>query len=122
MFAYALQDSIQTKHKRVQVYVCHPGASHTSLIRDTANFATRFAYRLMVKIGITQSAEKGAYSQVMCATENNLKQRAYYGPTGWLNFGGPVGECNLADFVLDQAVQHKLWTLSEQETSLSWSW
>jgi len=122
MFAYALQDTVQAKHKHVQVYVCHPGASNTSLIRDTANFATRFAYRLMVKTGIAQSAEKGAYPQVMCATENNLKQRAYYGPTGWLNFGGPVGECNLADFVLDQAVQHKLWQLSEQETSLSWSW
>ncbi|CAH0529858.1 SDR family oxidoreductase [Vibrio hippocampi] len=121
MFAYELQDKIQAANKRVQVYVCHPGASNTSLIRDSASLMTRLSWGLMVKIGLAQTAEKGAYPEVMCATEENLKQRAYYGPTGLMNFGGPVGEAKLESFVLDKAVLTKLWTLSEQQTSMQWS-
>lgn len=121
MFAYELQDRIKAASKKVKVYVCHPGASNTTLIRESANFATRTSWSLMVKIGMAQTAEKGAYPEVMCATENSLEQRAYYGPTGIMNFGGPVGECKLESFVLDKDALTKLWTLSENETSLSWS-
>jgi hypothetical protein len=121
MFAYELQDRIKAADKNVKVYVCHPGASNTSLIRECASFATRFSLSLMVKLGVAQTAEKGAYPEVMCATEDKLKQRAYYGPTGMMNFGGPVGECELESFVLDKEVLTRLWALSEKETSLSWS-
>lgn len=74
----------------------------------------------MVKLGVAQSAEKGAYPEVMCAAQSNLKQHAYYGPTGFLNFGGPVGECKLESFVLDKKVLTKIWTLSEQQTAFKW--
>ncbi len=120
MFAYELQERIQAANKNAKVYVCHPGASDTSLIRESASFATRFSWSLMVKMGLAQSAEKGAYPEVMCATEENLKERAYYGPSGRMNWVGPVGECELESFVLDKEVLTRLWTLSENETSLSW--
>lgn len=120
MFAYKLQDKIKQQGKAVEVYVCHPGASNTSLIRKSASLATRLSWSIMVKLGLAQSAEKGAYPEVMCATAPNLKQRAYYGPTGLMNFGGPVGECKLESFVLDDDVLTKLWILSEKETSHIW--
>jgi NAD(P)-dependent dehydrogenase (short-subunit alcohol dehydrogenase family) len=120
MFAYELQNKIKAANKSVKVFVCHPGASNTSLINEKANFATRFSWSLMVKMGVAQTAEKGAYPEVMCATEDNLKQRAYYGPTGLMNFGGPVGEGKLEPFVLDKDVLTKLWVLSEKETSFNW--
>lgn len=120
MFAYHLQNKIKQQRKHVEVYVCHPGASNTSLIRESASFATRLSWSVMVKLGLAQSAEKGAYPEVMCATESNLKERTYYGPTGLMNFGGPVGECELESFVLDEKVLTKLWTLSEKETAHSW--
>ena len=118
MFAYELQDRIQAANKKAKVYVCHPGASDTSLIREKASLATRISWSLMVKMGLAQTAEKGAFPEVMCATENDLKQRAYYGPTGMMNFGGPVGECKLEPFVLDKEVLTRLWALSEKETEL----
>jgi hypothetical protein len=34
---------------------------------------------------------------------------------------GPVGECPLEEHALDRDMAAKLWTLSEQKTSLSWS-
>ena len=121
MFAYELQDKIKAANRNVEAYVCHPGASNTSLIRDSASLATRLSWSIMVRIGVAQTAEKGAYPEVMCATQDNLKQRAYYGPTGLMNFGGPVGECKLEAFVTDKAVLTRLWILSEQETSITWS-
>ncbi|MAD14979.1 MAG: oxidoreductase [Alteromonadaceae bacterium] len=120
MFAYKLQDMVNQHGRSVKVFVCHPGASNTSLIRDSASLATRLSWSIMVKLGLAQSAEKGAYPEVMCATENNLAERAYYGPTGLMNFGGPVGECKLESFVLDDEVLTRLWTLSEIETKHKW--
>ncbi|MDG3086319.1 SDR family oxidoreductase [Vibrio hannami] len=121
MFAYELQDKIKAANQNVKVFVCHPGASNTSLIRESASLATRLTWSIMVKIGLAQTAEKGAYPEVMCATEDNLEERAYYGPTGMMNFGGPVGECKLEPFVLDKDVTTRLWTLSEQQTAFNWS-
>jgi NAD(P)-dependent dehydrogenase (short-subunit alcohol dehydrogenase family) len=120
MFAYELQDKIKDAGKSVEVYVCHPGASNTSLIRKSANLVTRISWAVMVKVGLAQTAEKGAYPEVMCATELNLKECAYYGPTGLMNFGGPVGECKLEPFVLEKDVLTRLWTLSEKETDFRW--
>ena len=52
----------------------------------------------------------------MCATEDNLNQQAYYGPSGRMNWVGPVGECKLEPFVLDREIATKLWTISENQT------
>jgi len=120
MFAYELQNRVRAANKPVEVYVCHPGSSNTSLIDEKAGFMTRMVWSLMVKTPLVQTAEKGAYPEVMCATEDNLKQRAYYGPTGFMNFGGPVGECKLEPFVYDSEVIAKLWDVSEQATSMKW--
>jgi NAD(P)-dependent dehydrogenase (short-subunit alcohol dehydrogenase family) len=120
MFAYELQDKIKAAGKNVKVYVCHPGASNTSLIRESASLMTRISWAFMVKIGLAQTAEKGAYPEVMCATEENLKERAYYGPTGLMNFGGPVGEGKLESFVVQKDALTRLWSLSEKETAIDW--
>ena len=121
MFAYELQDKIAAANRNVKVYVCHPGASNTSLIRESASVMTRVSWWIMVKLGLAQSAERGAYPEVMCATEAPLKERAYYGPTGLMNFGGPVGECKREPFVLDKPVLTTLWERSEEATSFNWS-
>lgn len=121
MFAYELQNRIKAANRAVEVYVCHPGSSKTSLIDEKASFMTRAVWGLMTLTPMVQSAEKGSYPEVMCATEDDLEQLAYYGPTGMMNFGGPVGECKLEPFAYDSNVIEKLWALSEKETSQSWT-
>jgi NAD(P)-dependent dehydrogenase (short-subunit alcohol dehydrogenase family) len=120
MFAYELQNRLKTVNSPVSVYVCHPGSSNTSLIDEKAGFLTRAMWSLMVLTPLVQSAEKGAYPEVMCATEDGLKQRAYYGPTGFMNFGGPVGEGKLEPFAHDSEVIARLWEVSERATSYIW--
>lgn len=114
MFAYELQRRIKSAGKQTEVYVCHPGASKTSLIRKDAPFVTRLSWAIMSRLPIVQSAEKGAYPEVMCATEPGLKQEAFYGPTGMMQWTGPVGECKLEDHPLDEAIAKRLWKVSEE--------
>jgi len=102
--AFELQRRIEKAGKKTRVYVCHPGASNTSLIREDAPLMTRLTWGIMSRLPIVQSAEKGAYPEVMCATEPDLKQLAFYGPTGFMQWSGPVGECKMEDHPLEAAV------------------
>lgn len=118
IFAYELQRRVKEAGKTVQVQVCHPGASRTGLIRDTADLKTRVLAILL--LAFAQSAEKGSWPEVMCATEEGLEEKKYYGPTRF-EMVGPVGECPLEAFTLEQEQATRLWALSEQKTDLSWS-
>lgn len=69
---------------------------------------------------LTQSAEKGAYPQLMCATEPNLDQSGFYGPTGRSNWVGPVGEHDIKPYAKDKVVAKRLWEISEKETGVTW--
>ena len=120
MFAYELQDRVKATGKNVEVYVCHPGSSATSLISTSGSLASRIVFGLMSLSPLVQSAEKGAYPEVMCATENGLEQRALYGPTGRMEWVGPVGEGTLEPYAYEKAVMVKLWDRSEQETDFQW--
>ncbi|MEP3277209.1 MAG: SDR family oxidoreductase [Stappiaceae bacterium] len=121
MFAYELQDRVKAAGQNVDVYVCHPGSSATSLISTSGGLVTRLAWWLMSKSPMVQTAEKGAYPEVMCATESGLEQRALYGPTGRMEFVGPVGKGTLHPHAHDKTVMSKLWDVSEKATGFSWS-
>ncbi|MFW2381440.1 MAG: SDR family oxidoreductase [Acidimicrobiales bacterium] len=120
MFAYELQDRLKAANSDVEVYVCHPGSSRTSLISTSANLMTRAMFKLMSMSPMVQSAEKGAYPEVMCATEDGLEPRALYGPTGRNEWVGPVGKGSLEPFAYDKPVMERLWSLSEKETGCDW--
>jgi hypothetical protein len=59
----------------------------------------------------------------MCATESEeiLNEKAYYGPTGLMQWKGPVGECTLEAHAQDMAVASKLWDRSEKEVNFMWN-
>ena len=122
MFGYELQDRIEAANKDVKVYVCHPGSSATSLIKNSGGLRDRILFGLMSKTPLVQSAEKGAYPEVMCATEaeGNLRQKAYYGPTGRLQWTGPVGECELKENAQDKRIAVRLWDVTEEATDFKW--
>ena len=122
MSVYELQDRLKKADKtNVKVYACHPGASRTSLIKTNGSMMTRFIWQLMKLSPLVQSAEKGSYPQLMCATEPNLNQNGFYGPTGRNYWTGPVGECKLEPHAKDKVVAVKLWEASEEATGLKWN-
>ena len=122
MCVYELQDRLKNAGKtKVKAYACHPGASRTSLIKTSGSLMTRFIWQLMKWSPMVQSAEKGSYPEVMCATEPDLDQSGFYGPTGMGYFKGPVGECKLEPHAKDKAVSERLWQVSEEATGLKWN-
>ncbi len=122
MSIYELQDQLKNAGKKdVKVYACHPGASKTALITTSGSLMTRFAWWLMTLSPMVQSAEKGSYPEVMCATEPDLDQDGFYGPTGRGYFKGPVGECKLEPHAVDKAVSKRLWEVSEKATGVEWN-
>lgn len=118
MFGYELHRRSQEARKNVAAYVCHPGASRTSLIRSNTGLATRVMWKIMSPFA--QSAERGSWPEVMCATHDGLEAERYYGPTR-AEMTGPVGECQLHEHALDREAAKRLWTISEEKTGLSWS-
>jgi len=120
MFGYELQDRVKASAKNLRVYVCHPGSSATSLISTNGSMTTKAIFWLMTKTPLVQTAEKGSYPAIMCATEDGLEERALYGPTGLIEFVGPVGKGSLNAHAYDKSVMEKLWTISEQETGFRW--
>lgn len=122
MTVYELQDRLKKAGKTaVKAYACHPGASATSLIRTSGSLMTRFIWQIMKLTPLVQSAEKGAYPMLMCATEPNLDQTGFYGPTGRNNFGGPVGAHKLESHAKDKVVMERLWEVSEQAVGIEWN-
>ncbi|MGQ7843507.1 SDR family oxidoreductase [Granulosicoccus sp. 3-233] len=121
MFAYELQDRVKEAGRHIEILVCHPGSSATSLIKTSGGLGTRIMFGLMSLSPLVQSAEKGAYPEVMCATEEGLEQRALYGPTGRMEWVGPVGRGTLEPYAYDKPVMNRLWERSEKDTGFSWS-
>ncbi|MFY0714562.1 SDR family oxidoreductase [Seonamhaeicola sp. NFXS20] len=122
MTAYELQDKLKQAGKtNVKTYACHPGASSTSLIKTSGSLLTRFIWQIMKLTPMVQSAEKGAYPELMCATEPDLDQAGFYGPTGKNYWTGPVGECKLEPHAKDKAVMQKLWSVSEDAVGIKWN-
>lgn len=117
MFAYELQRRVAAKGQSVQVHVCHPGASRTDLINKNTPLATRLAWSVLSLLA--QSAAQGAWSQIMCATQDGLQPASYYGPKK-AQMVGPVDAGPLESFALDKDVAAKLWALSEEKTSFNW--
>ena len=118
IFAYELQRRVRAANKRVQVLVCHPGASRTNLLKDTAGPFQKALWSVLSLLA--QSAERGSWPEVMCATEAGLEPAKLYGPTRF-EMVGPVGECALDPCALDEEMASRLWAISEQKTSLNWS-
>jgi len=121
MCVYELQDRLKIAGKTdVKVYACHPGSSSTSLIKTSGKLTSRIIFGLMALSPLVQSAEKGAYPELMCATEEDLDEGGYYGPTGLMDWVGPVGDCVIEPHALDKPVAEKLWDVSEQATGFKW--
>lgn len=122
MTIYELQDRLAKAGKTgVKAYACHPGSSRTSLISTSGSFMMRMIFGLMKLSPLTQPAENGAYPELMCATEENLDEKEFYGPTGRSNWVGPVGAHHIEPHAKDKAVAKKLWDMSEEATGIKWN-
>ena len=117
MFGYDLQRRVNAAGKKIVIQVCHPGASRTNLLDDTAGIFLRMIWAVMSIFA--QSAEKGSWPETLCAAEEDVEDNKMYAPTR-NEMVGPIDECPIDPCALDQDAATKLWAISEERTGLSW--
>lgn len=114
MFGFELQRRSKANGWRVTSITAHPGVSHTNLINNGmgASSAGGFAWRYLGFL--FQPVPQGALPTLFAATDPAAKPGGYYGPQGFFEMRGEVGEASPPSQSLDAAVARRLWDVSEE--------
>ncbi len=105
----------------------HPGVAATSLFSNGAGKSDDGKARLLQAVSawltsrMAQSASSGALPTLYAATSPHAAKAAYYGPTGFMEFQGRVGDATVAQSAMDHAVAARLWSASETLTGAQWT-
>ncbi|TNE88397.1 MAG: SDR family NAD(P)-dependent oxidoreductase [Deltaproteobacteria bacterium] len=118
LYGFELQRRLAARGSKATAYAAHPGYAATNL--QTAGVGMeggskllRGLYAITNKV-MAQTATEGAYPLVLAAAAPDAKPGAYYGPTGFYQYRGPVGESYIHPKAKDEAVARGLWELSEE--------
>jgi NAD(P)-dependent dehydrogenase (short-subunit alcohol dehydrogenase family) len=112
MFTYELQRRLSGAGTTIAV-AAHPGLASTELTRNSPAIAA-FANAL-----ISQKAAMGALPILRAATDPGVLGGQYYGPRGPLGARGYPTLAQSSRQSHDTALQHRLWTVSEQLTGIT---
>jgi NAD(P)-dependent dehydrogenase (short-subunit alcohol dehydrogenase family) len=116
MFTYELQRRLASHGTTVAV-AAHPGVSNTELTRNVPA-AFRMPVTWLAPL-LTQSAEMGALPTVRAATDPAVLGGQYYGPGNRGEIRGYPKLVTSSPESHDQAVQQRLWTVSEELTGVT---
>jgi len=127
MFAFELQRRSDEQGWGLLSLAAHPGLAATALLHNgqrlggdgTLSWIEIFSGWLPPVLA--QSASDGALSTLYAATSPDAVKSGYYGPTGFMELKGRVGEAKVAPRARDQAVAAKLWKVSETLTGVHWA-
>ena len=125
MFAFELQRRSDTLRWGLMSNATHPGYATTGL-QSAGPGLGRTAPSLAERIGkqiepfTAQSAAAGALPTLFAATSPDAKPAGYYGPRGFMELKGPVGEAIIGKAAQDVAVAARLWDVSEHLAGVHW--
>jgi len=119
MFAFELDRRLQAGGSTASCIACHPGYASTSLQNTGPTGLFKLIYKLSNPL-MAQPSSKGAIPTVLAAAGTEAKRGGYYGPQGFGDARGPVGDARVAAHALDQAKQARLWEESEKLVGFNW--
>lgn len=119
MYAIELDRRLRAAGSGVASIACHPGYVLTQL-QSNASPVWRLAYAFGDLL-FGQSVEQGAAPLVLAAAGLEARSGAYYGPTGFADARGPVGDASVAGKALDRNAAARLWQASERLTGFDWT-
>ena len=111
MFTYELQRRLSGAGTTIAV-AAHPGFAATELMRHTPVAA-------VVTPLFSQDAAMGALPVLRAATDPSVLGGQYYGPGGFLGLRGYPKLAASSRRSHDEAVQRRLWTVSEELTGVT---
>jgi NAD(P)-dependent dehydrogenase (short-subunit alcohol dehydrogenase family) len=117
MFTYELQRRLAAKSEPTIAVAAHPGFSNTELMRHLPGPLIP-PWKLFAPL-VTNSAQMGALPTLLAATDPKVQGGQYYGPDGiWEVMGHPkLVESTSQSH--DEALQQRLWTVSEELTGVT---
>jgi NAD(P)-dependent dehydrogenase (short-subunit alcohol dehydrogenase family) len=110
---YELQRRLSGAGTTIAV-AAHPGLAATELTRHTPAIAA-FSYARL----ISQNPEMGALPTLRAATDPGVLGGQYYGPRGLFGARGYPKLAHSSRQSHDTALQHRLWTVSEELTGIT---
>ncbi len=119
LYGLELARRLKAKDVRVMSIVVHPGYSNTAL-QDTGPTGFLNAFYKVLNPMLAQSQQKGAIPTVLGAAGEEAQSGAYYGPTGWQDARGPVGDAFVSRRGLDEEMATWLWEESERLVDFRW--
>lgn len=117
LFTYELQHRLALKGTRTVALAAHPGGSKTELLRDMPGWI-RSPVQMVWNVW-AQSAEMGALPTLRAATDSAAQGGQYYGPDRIFENHGYPKVVRSSKHSHDEALQHRLWAVSEQLTGVT---
>jgi len=119
LFAHEANRRLEAAGHATRTYSCHPGYSATNL-QTTGPSALLGGVMAIGNAVYAQSAERGSWPLLLAALEPEARTDGYYGPTGWFEARGAIGECSKVGRATDDELAAKLWQHSEELTGVAW--
>jgi NAD(P)-dependent dehydrogenase (short-subunit alcohol dehydrogenase family) len=119
LFTYELARRLAAKGAPTIATAAHPGAADTELLRNMPGGIRQVAQAVWSAF-IAQDSDMGAEPTLRAATDPAAKNAEYYGPGG---FGEQKGHPKLVASSAqshDEAIQRRLWTVSEELTGVTY--
>ena len=112
LFALELHRRLERAGSAIGSIACHPGYSDTPLQGKVTNPLLKAVYKVSNAV-FAQPAERGAWPTVLAAADPRAVSGGYYGPTGFFDARGPVGDSDVERRALDEETARRLWEASE---------
>lgn len=117
MFAYDLQRRLAAAKAKTIAVAAHPGVAATELVRHIPGATLPGVDWISGKL--LNTAEMGALPTLRAATDPTVKGGQYYGPDGFREMRGYPVLVGSSRQSKDEAVQKRLWTVSEELTGVT---
>ncbi|OBB07217.1 short-chain dehydrogenase [Mycobacteriaceae bacterium 1482268.1] len=118
MFTYELARRLKLKAAPTIATAAHPGAADTDLLRNMPG-GIRQVSQFVWSNFIAQNADMGAEPTLRAATDPAAKNGEYYGPGGLGEQRGHPKVVKSSAQSHDEALQRRLWDVSEELTGVS---
>ncbi|QLC22663.1 SDR family NAD(P)-dependent oxidoreductase [Parasphingopyxis sp. CP4] len=119
LFGLELHRRLAAKGSAVKSIVCHPGYSNTALQDTGPSGAFNLLYKFLNPL-MAQPSALGAIPTVLAAAGEEAQSGAYYGPTGWGDARGPVGDSQVA--MRGRNAERAAWLWEESEKLVDFNW
>jgi NAD(P)-dependent dehydrogenase (short-subunit alcohol dehydrogenase family) len=119
LFTYDLARRLRAKGAPTIATAAHPGASDTELLRNMPG-GIRQVTQFFWSNFIAQNADMGAEPTLRAAADPGVQNGQYFGPGGFQEQKGHPKVVASSAQSHDEAIQRRLWTVSEELTGVTY--